>query len=207
MPRVDDRQDGARDQVPILVQRDRHHRLKIRRVAEAVVVDAAAKIQIVLERHVDQRRHGSREFSGETGRRRLREAGTGQRRDGVGAQAGAPARGPVSVPAFAKACFVEPSGGAPPLPSLRRRPQANAVDAAARRPFPAISHAGKARVSSWPPPRRPPYCMPLLRNSSTTFDMSKDVPPCTGGYSASVMRCCCISTLIGWISHDTFCMR
>ena len=41
------------------------------------------------------------------------------------------------------------------------------------------------------------YCIPLSINSFTTFDMSNDLPPCTGGYSAKVFKCCCISWPIG----------
>jgi hypothetical protein len=51
------------------------------------------------------------------------------------------------------------------------------------------------------------YCLAFLTNSSTAFDMSKDLPPCTGGYSASVCRCWFISSPIGCSSQETFCIK
>jgi len=51
------------------------------------------------------------------------------------------------------------------------------------------------------------YCRGFFTKSSTTFDMSKLFPPWTGGYSASVFRCWLISSPIGPINQDTFCIR
>jgi hypothetical protein len=51
------------------------------------------------------------------------------------------------------------------------------------------------------------HCLDLRRKSWTMFDMSKDVPPWTGGYWASVFKCPSMSSVIGWNSHDTRCAR
>jgi hypothetical protein len=51
---VDEEDDGPGDQRPVVGQAEGHHRLKVHRVAEAVVARAAAEIEVVLERHADQ---------------------------------------------------------------------------------------------------------------------------------------------------------
>ena len=51
---MDDRNNGAADQVPVVIQRERDHRLDIERVPPSVV-GPDAKIKIVLERHTDER--------------------------------------------------------------------------------------------------------------------------------------------------------
>jgi hypothetical protein len=48
-----DRHDGADDQVPVLVQRKRDHRLDVQGVA-AAVLGAVAAVVVLLERHADQ---------------------------------------------------------------------------------------------------------------------------------------------------------
>ena len=48
---------------------------------------------------------------------------------------------------------------------------------------------------------------PLLMNCSTTLDMSKLLPPWTGGYWASVVRCSVISAFSGPVCHATFWIR
>ncbi|MGC1480245.1 MAG: hypothetical protein WA771_07055 [Chthoniobacterales bacterium] len=55
---LDDREDGAGDQVPVLSKRDRDDGLEIQRVAEGLVVGATAKIEVVLERDADERGDG-----------------------------------------------------------------------------------------------------------------------------------------------------
>ena len=51
--------------------------------------------------------------------------------------------------------------------------------------------------------RQRAYCAPFIK-SATIFDISNDLPPCTGGYSASVLRCAAISSPIGCINQETF---
>ena len=52
---VDDRQDRARDDVPVLVEADRHDRLDVERVALAVAAGAIAFVVVELQRHADER--------------------------------------------------------------------------------------------------------------------------------------------------------
>jgi crotonobetainyl-CoA:carnitine CoA-transferase CaiB-like acyl-CoA transferase len=49
-----ERNDRARDQIPIFVQREGQHRLRHKRVAEALVVAPAAVVEVVLDRYRDQ---------------------------------------------------------------------------------------------------------------------------------------------------------
>lgn len=55
---IDQWDDGARYKIPILVQRDRDHRLDIDRRAFAIPVSTDVAIRVELERHADQRRDG-----------------------------------------------------------------------------------------------------------------------------------------------------
>ena len=82
---VDDRQDGARDQVPVLADRDRDHRLDVQIVLLAVLGREVAVV-VELERHADQARHRVGQLLGEVGvalgegrERRGRPRGPGRR--------------------------------------------------------------------------------------------------------------------------------
>ena len=68
---VNDRHDRPRDQIPVLANTDRNHRLNIEHVNHLVVMGARAEIEIALQRHADEIGHGILGFLCELFRARL----------------------------------------------------------------------------------------------------------------------------------------
>ncbi|HEY5777855.1 MAG TPA: hypothetical protein VIT00_03910 [Terrimicrobiaceae bacterium] len=62
---LNERQNRAGDDVPVLADRDGNNRLEIQGVAKGLVVVSPTKIKVVLKWHADQRRHGILELLGQ----------------------------------------------------------------------------------------------------------------------------------------------
>lgn len=64
---VNDRQDGARDDVPVLAESNRDDWLDVDLVLKAVAVGASAPVEVILDRSAGQSRDGVGELLGELG--------------------------------------------------------------------------------------------------------------------------------------------